>query len=68
MLTRIDDVDIPPIGIPSPDHVRKRLAAVLTEAAVLRSQLRVSTRVERERARLQRLAAPAVAEGGASGA
>ena len=64
MLTCIDNVDIPPVGIPSPDHVRKRLAAVLTEAAVLRSQLRVSARVERERARLQRLATPAIEEGG----
>ena len=43
------------IEIPAPDLVRRRLAFVLTEASVLRSQLRVSARAERERHRLLRL-------------
>lgn len=38
--------------IPDADLVRQRLAAVLTEADLLRSQLRVSRRLERERERL----------------
>jgi hypothetical protein len=40
--------------IPDPDTIRRRLAEVLTEASLLRSQLRVSRRLERERERLQR--------------
>jgi hypothetical protein len=40
--------------IPDPDYVRRRLAVVLTEADLLRSQLRVSERLARERARLRR--------------
>jgi hypothetical protein len=42
--------------IPNSKHVRHRLAIVLTEADLLRAQLRVSARVERERERLRRLA------------
>jgi hypothetical protein len=44
----------PPIlpDIPDPDSVRRRLAVVLTEAGILRAQLRVSTRLQRERERL----------------
>jgi hypothetical protein len=40
--------------IPDTDAVRRRLAVVLTEAAVLRSQLRVSQRLAQERERLRR--------------
>jgi precorrin-6B methylase 1 len=40
--------------IPDPDDVRRRLAVVLTEADLLRSQLRVSERLTRERERLRR--------------
>jgi hypothetical protein len=43
--------------IPDADLVRQRLAAVLTEADLLRSQLRVSRRLERERERLSGAAA-----------
>ena len=39
--------------IPEPDEVRRRLAVVLTEADLLRSQLRVSERLAQERDRLQ---------------
>jgi hypothetical protein len=39
--------------IPDPETVRRRLAVVLTEADLLRSQLRVSMRLQRERARLR---------------
>ncbi|MBI1914491.1 MAG: hypothetical protein HYS12_07105 [Planctomycetes bacterium] len=41
--------------IPDPDTVRHRLAVVLTEAHLLRSQLRVSVRLQRERKRLRLL-------------
>jgi hypothetical protein len=40
--------------IPDPDTIRRHLAIVLTEAALLRSQLKVSTRLQRERERLRR--------------
>jgi hypothetical protein len=40
--------------IPDPTLVRRRLAVVLTEADLLRSQLRVSERLARERERLRR--------------
>lgn len=40
--------------IPDPESIRRRLAAVLTEADLLRAQLRVSTRLHRERERLRR--------------
>lgn len=40
--------------VPDPDTVRRRLAIVLTEADLLRSQLKVSERLARERARLNR--------------
>jgi hypothetical protein len=40
--------------IPDADAVRLRLAVLLTETGVLRAQLRVSQRCERERERLQR--------------
>jgi hypothetical protein len=40
--------------IPDPAQVRRRLAVVLTEADLLRSQLRVSERLTRERERLRR--------------
>jgi len=39
--------------IPDPDEVRRRLAVALTEADLLRSQLRVSERLARERERLR---------------
>ena len=54
----------PPVEIPDPEQVRRRLAAVVTEAAVLRSQLRVSNRAERERERLRRLGITAPADEG----
>jgi hypothetical protein len=41
--------------VPSSDALRDRLAVVMTEAALLKAQLKVSTRVERERERLKRL-------------
>lgn len=47
----------PLFDIPNADAIRTRLAVVLTEANVLRRQLRVSLRAERERERLRRLAA-----------
>jgi hypothetical protein len=40
--------------IPDPEIVRRRLAVLLTEADLLRSQLRVSLRLQRERERLHR--------------
>jgi precorrin-6B methylase 1 len=49
--------DDPPIlyeMIPDPDEVRRRLAIALTEADLLRSQLRVSERLTCERERLRR--------------
>jgi hypothetical protein len=39
--------------IPDPVKVRRRLAVVLTEADLLRSQLRISERLSRERDRLR---------------
>jgi len=48
---------------PDVDSVRRRLAIVLTEADLLRAQLRVSTRLERERERLRQQAA-ALKQGG----
>jgi hypothetical protein len=52
-MTAPTDIKILP-EIPDPGTVRQRLAVVLTEAGLLRSQLRVSVRVERERERLRR--------------
>ena len=40
--------------IPDPDEVRRRLAVVLTEADLLRSQLKVSEKLTREEERLRR--------------
>jgi hypothetical protein len=39
--------------IPDAEQVRRQLAVVLTEADLLRSQLRVSLRLRRERERLR---------------
>jgi hypothetical protein len=39
--------------IPNPDLVRRRLAVALAEADLLRSQLRISERLTRERERLR---------------
>jgi hypothetical protein len=39
--------------IPDAEAVRRRLAVVLTEADLLRSQLRVSVRLQQERERLR---------------
>jgi hypothetical protein len=47
------DHHILPDLIPDLDAVRRRLAVVLTEADLLRSQLRVSERLARERERLR---------------
>jgi hypothetical protein len=52
MSTQLDEQP-PPVTIPDPDAVRRRLESVLTEAALLRSQWRVSARLEREHARRQ---------------
>jgi hypothetical protein len=41
--------------VPDPDTIRRRLAVVTTEANLLRSQLRVSKRLQRERERLREL-------------
>ncbi len=50
--------------IPDPDAIRRRLATVATEASLLRAQLRVSVRLQRERERLQRQhAQPAAVHG-----
>jgi hypothetical protein len=43
--------------LPDTESIRRRLAVILTEAGLLRAQLRVSARLERERERLRRLAA-----------
>jgi len=40
--------------IPDPETIRRRLAVVLTETTLLRAQLKVSTRLQRERERLRR--------------
>jgi hypothetical protein len=56
------DSDILP-NIPDAESVRRRLAVVLTEADLLRAQLRVSTRLERERERLRQQAVTASKEG-----
>jgi hypothetical protein len=50
------------LGIPDPEAVRQRLAVVLTEADLLRAQLRVSTRVQRERERLRGMIGQAAQE------
>jgi hypothetical protein len=51
-------------NIPDPESVRRRLAVVLTEADLLRAQLRASTRLQRERERLRQLVGqPAMKEG-----
>jgi hypothetical protein len=39
--------------IPDPESIRRRLAIAMTEAAMLRAQLRVSIRLKRERERLR---------------
>jgi len=39
--------------IPDPDSIRRRLAVVVTEADLLRSQLRISEKLSRERERLR---------------
>lgn len=49
--------------IPNPDAIRRRLAVALTEADLLRSQLRVSQRLARERERLRQQETP-LPEGG----
>jgi len=52
-MTLPDHLILPDL-IPDPDTVRRRLAVALTEADLLRSQLRVSERLARERERLHR--------------
>jgi hypothetical protein len=54
----------PAVPIPPADHVRKRLATVLTEAGVLRRQLKVSTLAEREQDRIRRLTTDPLSEEG----
>jgi precorrin-6B methylase 1 len=48
-----DDYLILPNLIPDPDTIRRRLAVAVTEADLLRSQLRVSERLSHERERLR---------------
>lgn len=48
-----DDSDIIP-DLPNADELRRRLAVVLTEAGVLRKQIKVAAFLERERARLRK--------------
>lgn len=43
--------------VPDPGIIRERLALLMTEAALLRRQLRLSNRAERERDRLRELIA-----------
>jgi hypothetical protein len=57
--TTFPDASPPLPDIPDADAIRIRLAAVQTEANVLRQQLRVSVRARKERERLQRLVATA---------
>lgn len=52
MDTTADHLILPDL-IPDPTMIRRRLAVVLTEADLLRSQLRVSVRLARERERLR---------------
>jgi hypothetical protein len=61
--------DLPDL-IPAPEAIRARLAVVLTEADVLRRQLKVSVRAAKEAERLRRQAGEAGrdAQGGAAGA
>jgi precorrin-6B methylase 1 len=51
---RNSDHFILPDLIPDPNDVRNRLSVVVTEADLLRAQLRVSERLSRERERLRR--------------
>jgi hypothetical protein len=51
-----DTADEAGIEIPDAEPVRRRLAVILTEADVLRAQLKVSERLARERERLRRQA------------
>jgi hypothetical protein len=50
--------------IPDTSAIRNRLAEVVTEAALLRAQLRVSKRLERERERLRQIGQPTQSMGG----
>jgi hypothetical protein len=54
--------------IPDVDTIRKRLAVLVTEASLLRAQLRVSKRIQQEQERLRRqgLDDKPVAPGGAA--
>jgi hypothetical protein len=45
------------LDVPDPDSLRRRLATVLTEADLLRAQLKVSIRLQRERERLRAMQA-----------
>jgi hypothetical protein len=60
--------DPPPLldSIPDPETIRHRLAAVVTEAALLRAQLKVSVRSAQARERLRRLVEGAPGKGGAA--
>jgi hypothetical protein len=53
-MTTESTVNILP-DIPDAESIRQRLAVVTTEASLLRAQLRVSKRLERERERLRAL-------------
>jgi hypothetical protein len=61
--TRLDPPDEIAPHIPDPDSIRTRLAVLVTEADLLRKQLRVSARAQRERERLRELLARGVGDG-----
>ena len=50
-------------SIPDPQTIRHRLAVAVTEAALLRAQLRISLRSARERDRLRHLMGGVAEEG-----
>jgi hypothetical protein len=56
MSTCATDTDEASVEIPDAERVRRRLAVLLTEADLLRAQLKVSERLARERDRLRRQA------------
>jgi hypothetical protein len=53
-MTPLNSVEELPLAVPDPEALRDRLAVVLTEAALLRAQIRVSERLRKERERLRR--------------
>jgi hypothetical protein len=54
-MTKPSENPLPDVAIPASDAIRKQLAVHVTEAALLRSLLKVGVRREREVERLSRL-------------